>query len=167
MSAALALADLTPLERTYLGVLATGMAPARLAGDIWLRMDYVTAVCHAIVEGKPKETYLLGEGPDIAPEFRQALNDAALALDAKGIISAGSPPPDIVLGPEMTDLARPAPPRTLDFDQHPRIWDRYLGHQAMEDLFRNSAVYPFLMGKYQDSSEVWGRLYQQGYGRWR
>jgi hypothetical protein len=168
MTRAYTLAELAPLERTYLGVLATGIVPARLAGDPWLRMDYITAVCHAIVEGKPKDAYLLGEGPEITPAFRQTLNEAALALDAKGIISAAPPPPpDIVLGPDLAELARPAVPRTLDFDQHPRIWDRYLGHEAMEALFRNPAVYPFLMGKYQDSSEIWGRLYQQGYGRWR
>ena len=157
-------ADLTLLERVYLGVLATGMTPARLAKDPWLRMDYVTAVCLAIVEGKPQHTYVVGEGPDVSPEFTEALTAAALALDEKGIISAGSPPPDVLGGP---DIMRPRPPRVIDFDQHPRIWDRFLGHECMEELFRNPDVYPFLMGKYQDSSEVWARLYQEGYGRWR
>jgi hypothetical protein len=159
--------DLSPLERTYLGVLATGMVPARLAGDPWLRMDYVTAVCHALVEGRPQTAYLAGEGPEISEPFRQALTAAVLALDAKRVISAGSPPPDVVLGPEMADLARPRASRVIDFDQHPRIWDRFLGHACMEALFRNPEVYPFLMEKYQDSGDVWGRLYQQGYGRWR
>jgi hypothetical protein len=37
----------------------------------------------------------------------------------------------------------------------------------MEELFSNPDIYPFLMGKYQDSADIWGRLYQQGYGRWR
>ena len=157
-------ADLTLLERTYLGVLATGMASARLANDPWLRMDYVTAVCVALTEGRPPHTYVVGEGPDVTPDFTRALTEAALALDEKGIISAGSPPPDVLGSP---DLMRPRPPPVIDFDQHPRIWDRFLAHECMEELFRNPAVYPFLMGKYQDSSEVWGRLYQQGYGRWR
>jgi hypothetical protein len=162
MTRAYNLADLSLAERTYLGVLATGIVPARLANDPWLRMDYVTAVCLALVEGAPRERYLAGEGPAITPEFKQALTDAALALDEKGIISAGSPPPDVLMS---ADLARPKAPRVIDFDQHPRIWDRFLGHECMEELFRNPAVYPFLMGKYQDSGEVWGKLYQQGHGR--
>ncbi len=157
-------ADLAPLEQTYLGVLATGMVPARLAKDPSLRMDYITAVCFAIVEGRPRDVYLVGEGPDVTPAFADALTAAALSLDEKGIISAGSPPPD-VLG--SADIMRPRAPRTIDFDQHPRIWDRFLAQQCMEELFRNPDVYPFLMGKYQDSSEVWGKLYSQGYGRWR
>ncbi len=157
-------ADLTPLEKTYLGVLATGIVPARLARDESLRMDHVTAVCLAIVEGKPRDTYLVDEGPDVAPEFRAALTEAALGLDAKGIISAGPPPPDVLGGP---DIMRPKAPPVIDFDQHPRIWDRYLGHECMEELFQNPDVYPFLMAKYQDSGEVWGRLYHEGYGRFR
>lgn len=167
MTKAYTVEDLSPLERTYLGVLATGIVPARLAGDRWLRMDYVTAVCHAIVEGKPRDAYLVGEGPEITAEFAQALTEAALALDKKGIIAAGSPPPDVLVGPELAGLVRPQAPRVIDFDQHPRIWDRYLGHACMEALFRDPRVYPFLMGKYQDSGEVWGRLYREGYGRWR
>ena len=156
--------DLTPVERVYLGVLATGITPARLAGDESLRMDYITAVCLALVEGAPRERYLLGEGPVITPQFTDALTSAVLALDAKGIISAGTPPADVLGGPEVM---RPKAPKVIDFDQHPRLWDRYLGQQCMEELFRNPAVYPFLMGKYQDSAEHWGRLYQHGYGRWR
>ena len=158
MAEAFTPADLTPIERTYLGVLATGMVPARLAQDPWLRMDYVTAVCLAIVEGRPPETYVVGEGPAVTPEFNRALTEAALTLDDKGIIAAGSPPPDVLGGP---DIMRPKPPPVIDFDQHPRIWDRYLAHECLEELFGDARVYPFLMGKYQESGAVWARLYQQ------
>ncbi len=158
--------DLTDLERTYLGVLATGIVRARLAGDPWLRMDYITAVCLALQEGKPQTAYLEGDGPEITPAFRQALTEAALALDAKGIIAAGTPASEQVLSTDP-DVIRPRPPRVLDFDQHPRIFDRFLAQRCMETLFQHPDVYPFLMGKYQDSAEVWARLYRQGYGRWR
>jgi len=158
--------DLTDLERTYLGVLATGIVPARLAGDPWLRMDYITAVCLALQEGKSQTAYLVGEGPEITPAFRQALTEAALALDAKGIISAGTPLSEQVLSTDP-ELVRPRPPPVIDFDQHPRIFDRFLAHRCMETLFQHPAVSPFLMGKYQASADVWGRLYRQGYGRWR
>lgn len=158
------LADLSLLERTYLGVLDTGMVPARLAGDPTLRMDHVTAVCLALREGKPPDAYLQDGGPEPTPDFLDALNAAARSLDAQGVISAGPAPPDLILAPE---LARPAPLARMDFDQHPRIWDRYLAHACMEELFRDSRVYPFLMGKYQTSSEVWSRLYHQNPERFR
>lgn len=161
---ALSPADLPLIEKTYLGVLATGIVPARMAKDASLRMDYITAVCLATIEGRPRETYLAGDGTGVTAAFTRALTEAAIALDGKGIISAGSPPPDVLGDP---DIMRPKAPPTIDFDQHPRIWDRYLAQQCMEELFGNPAVYPFLIGKYQDSAEVWGRLYSQGYGRWR
>ena len=151
-------ADLSLLERTYLGVLDTGMVPARLAGDPTLRMDYVTAVCLALREGKAENTYLDDDGPEPSAAFLDDLNAAAHALDARGVISAGPPPPDIILSP---DLAHPRPPPRLDFDQRPRIWDRHLAHACMEELFQDGRVYRFLMGKYQDSGEVWARLYKQ------
>ena len=154
--------DLTLLERTYLGVLDTGMVSARLARDPTLRMDYVTAVCLALREGRPPATYLEGDGPEPAAAFLDDLNAAALSLDAKGVISVGGPPADVVVSPDLApDLDRPRTPRRLDFDQHPRIWDRYLAHACMEELFQDSRVYPFLMGKYQDSGEVWARLYKE------
>jgi hypothetical protein len=152
-------ADLSLIERTYLGVLATGMVPARLANDPWLRLDYVTAVCLALREGQPRDAYLVGEGPEVTAAFATVLTQAVLALDAKRILAAGTPPPDVLGGPE---LVRPRPPPALDFDQHPRIWDRFLAQQCMEELFQHPAVYPFLMDKYQDSGEVWRRLYRQG-----
>lgn len=164
MAQAYAPADLALIERTYLGVLATGIVPARLANDPWLRMDYLTAVCVAIIEDRPRDLYLNGEGPEPTAAFIAALTEAVRTLDEKGILSAGPPPPDTLLSPE---LARPVAPRVIDFDQHPRIWDRFLGQACMEALFQNTNVYPFLMGKYQDSGEIWGRLYQEGYGRWR
>lgn len=166
MSRTYAPADLSLLEKTYLGVLATGIVPARLAKDPWLRMDFITAVCLAIQEGKDQALYVEGHGPEITPSFKQALTDAALDLDEKGIISAGSPPSDVLLSADPS-LSRPRPPRVIDFDQHPRVHDRYLAQQCMEELFQNPSVYPFLMGKYQDSADVWSRLYKEGYGRWR
>lgn len=166
MQQAYATTDLTLLERTYLGVLATGIVPARLAGDDSLRMDYITAVCQCIRDGAPRDTRIVEGGPAITPEFHAELTEAALALDEKGIISAGSPPADVLLAADPS-LSRPRPPRVIDFDQHPRVHDRFLAQQCMEELFSNPEIYPFLMGKYQDSGDVWVRLTRQGYGKWR
>ncbi len=151
-------ADLSLLERTYLGVLDTGMVPAKLAGDPSLRMDYVTAVCLALREGQEPDAYLDATKDEPSPAFLQDLTEAARALDAKGVISVGPPPPDLLLSSAMP---RPPAPREIDFDQHPRIWDRYLAHTCLEELFSDSRVYPFLMGKYQDSGDVWSRLYKE------
>lgn len=151
-------ADLSLVERTYLGVLDTGMVPARLAGDPSLRIDSVTAVCLALREGKAADAYLEWDGPEPAEPFLDELNAAVRRLDERGVISAVPPPPDVVLSLEV---ARPPLPARLDFDQHPKIWDRYLAHECMEELFSDGRVYPFLMGKYQDSGEVWARLYKQ------
>lgn len=150
--------DLSPLERTYLGVLDTGMVSSRLAADPSLRLDTVTAICLALRDDQPQHAYLDGDGPEPTAAFIADLTAAVLALDARGILSAGPPPPDMLLSP---DLARPRPPITLDFDQHPRIWDRYLAHQCMEALFADPRVYPYLMAKYQDSSDVYARLYTE------
>lgn len=150
--------DLSLIERTYLGVLDTGMVPAALAGDRSLRMDYVTAVCLALREDRPREAYLDEEQAEPAPRFLESLTEAARSLDEKRVISFGSPPSDLLLSPEMP---RRSAPREIDFDQHPRILDRYLAHECMEELFADSRVYPFLMGKYQESGEVWARLYKE------
>jgi hypothetical protein len=151
-------ADLSLLERTYLGVLDTGMVPAKLAGDPSLRMDRVTAVCLALREGRERDTYLDTSKDEPTAAFIQDLITAVRSLDAKGVISIGPPPPDMILTP---DAPRAPAPRVIDFDQHPRIWDRYLAHTCLEELFSDSRVYPFLMGKYQDSGEVWSRLYKE------
>lgn len=166
MQRAYAPADLTLLERTYLGVLATGIVPARLAGDDSLRMDYITAICLSLRDGISQDERLLDGGPALTPAFHEELTEAAQSLDEKGIISAGTPPADVLLAADLS-LGRPRAPRIIDFDQHPRVHDRFLAQQCMEELFSNPAVYPFLMGKYQDSGEVWVRLTRQGYGRWR
>jgi len=150
--------DLSPLERTYLGVLDTGMVSARLAGDPSLRTDHVTAVCLALREGRPRDSYLSGDGVEPDARFLTELTRAARSLEERGVISAAAPPPDLLLTPETP---RPAPVGVLDFDQRPKIWDRYLAHECMEELFRDESVYPFLMGKYQDSGEVWARLYRE------
>ncbi len=159
-------ADLTAIERTYLGVVATGIVPGSLAKDDTFRADYLTAVCLAIQEGKPRDSYLEQGGPAVSAAFHQALNAAAHALDARGIISAGTPAPVEVLSLDP-DVVRPPAPHMIDFDQAPRLFDRRLAQECMETLFQDRAVYPFLMGRYQDSGEIWGRLYKDGYGRWR
>ena len=149
-------ADLTALERTYLGVLDAGMVPAQLAGDPTLRTDYVVAVCFALRESKPESTYL--ESGAAAPSFVADLTGAARALDEKGVISLAPPATDILLTPEGQ---RPSPPAEIDPEHRPRIRDRYLAHACLEELFSDGRVYPFLMGKYQDSGEVWARLYRE------
>ncbi len=53
----------------------------------------------------------------------------------------------------------------VDLDRPPAIFDRYLSHQCLELLMRNKPVYDFVMGKYAESSEIWQRLREQGYGR--
>lgn len=151
-------ADLSLLERTYLGVLDTGMVPANLAGDASLRMDYVTAVCLALREGRDRGAYLDASNAKPTAAFIEDLTSAAQSLDAKGVISVGPPPPDLILTP---DVPRPPVPQSIDFDQHPRIWDRHLAHSCLEELFSDRRVYPFLMGKYQDSGDVWSRLYKE------
>ena len=150
--------DLTLLERTYLGVVDAGMVPARLAGDPTLRTDHVTAVCLALREDKAAAAYLSADGVEPAGEFVAALTAAVHALDARGVISAAPPPGDLLLSP---DVPRSAPPAVIDFEQRPRILDRFLAHQCLEELFGDGRVYPFLMGKYQDSGEVWARLYKE------
>ncbi|MGH2586992.1 MAG: hypothetical protein ACRDJE_18925 [Dehalococcoidia bacterium] len=150
--------DLSPLERTYLGVLDTGMVSARLADDPSLRTDHVTAVCLALREGKPQDSYLRGDGVEPKAGFLTELTGAVRSLEERGVISTAPPPPDLILTPETP---RSAPAGPVDFDQRPKIWDRYLAHECMEELFRDDRVYPFLMGKYQDSGDVWARLYRE------
>jgi hypothetical protein len=53
------------------------------------------------------------------------------------------------------DLANP--------DEHPALLDRYLGQLCMEKLFNVPAVYPYLMGRYAKSGEVWRRLREADY----
>lgn len=166
MSSLLNPVDLTDLERTYLGVVATGIVPGSLAKDSTFRADYLTAVCLALQQDAPRDRYLEGGGAAVTAEFQRALTEAALALDARGVISAGTPAPVEVLSLDP-DVVRPPAPRVIDFDQAPRLFDRTLAQQCMETLFQHPQVYPFLMGRYQDSSEIWGRLYKDGYGRWR
>jgi hypothetical protein len=153
----LQLSDLTPLQRTYLGVLDTGMVAAQLAGDPTLRVDHVTAVCQALREGRPRDSYLAA---DVTPAaaFVADLTSAALDLDAKGVISLGPPPADLLL---TADAPPQHTPSEVDFEQRPRVLDRYLAHTCLEELFADARVYPFLMGKYQDSGEVWARLYKE------
>src|SRR3712207_8931088 len=52
------------------------------------RSDYVVAVCQALREGRPEDSYLDGDATPRA-DFLADLTAAALDLDAKGILSAG------------------------------------------------------------------------------
>src|SRR5262245_13524542 len=102
------------------------MVPSRLAGDPTLRMDHVTAVCYALRQNQPSNTYLEGDGPEPSAAFLDELNAAAQSLDARGIIAAVAPPTDVLLAPElftpeMAGVARARLPARLDFDQHPRV----------------------------------------------
>jgi hypothetical protein len=133
------------------------MVPAKLANDPSLRLDYVVAVCQALREGRPEDTYL-EDGSTPGAAFVADLTTAALDLDAKGVLSIGPPPADLLLSVESPPQPAPA---EIDFEQRPRILDRYLAHACLEELFGDSRVYPFLMGKYQDSGEVWARLYRE------
>jgi|GEM_PF-659841 len=153
-------ADLSLIERTYLGVLDTGMVSARLAGDPTLRLDHVAAVCLALREQRPRDAYLAEDSAKPAPAFRAALTRAVYDLEERGVLTTGAPPSDILLSPGLppTRTRSNAP---LDFDQRPLILLRYLAHECMEELFQDTRVYPFLMGKYQDSGEVYGRLYKE------
>ena len=156
------LADLASLEQTYLGVAAVGLPPHALVGDPWLRLDYLTAVSHALVEAKSADTYLMGEGPEPKPEFLTALKEAVWALEEKSII--GTSPPVVLFS---FDAPKPGKPdlSTIDPNTPPAIFDRYLAHQCMNALLAQPEVYQFLMGKYAESSEQWQRLTEQGYGQ--
>lgn len=152
--------DLTPLEQTYLGVLAVGLPPHMLVGDPWLRIDYLTAVSQALREGKPANAYLLDEGPEPQPAFVTALKEAISLLEEKDILGTSPPAVLFTFGmPARPDLTR------IDPNTPPAIFDRYLAQQCMNALLAHPQVYQFLMAKYAESSEHWQRLVQQGYGQ--
>lgn len=156
------LSDLTPYERTYLGVVAIGLPPHTLVGDPWLRLDYLTAVSQALREGKPATAYLLGEGPEPQPDFLTVVKGAVWSLEEKGVI--GTTPPVVLFA---FDVSRPGPPDFTKIDPNipPIVFDRYLAHRCLDELLANPAVYQFLMGKYAESSEHWQRLVEHGYGQ--
>lgn len=154
------IADLSPLEQAFLGVLALGLPPASLAGDPGLRLDVLTASAVALAEGRSEGHYLAGDAT--APEFEARLSAAVLELDRKGIIALTAPPEiNVTLVGVIADAAGR---RHINFDQAPRIFDKYLAHACLEQLLQQPPVHAYLMRKYAESSEVWQRLMHQGYG---
>jgi hypothetical protein len=152
--------DLAPLEVALLGVLCVGLPPSKAAGDDRFRIDHVTAVVSGLQSGGRAEAHLQGDGVSVTHEFRAALRETILALTEKGVLAdqaAGMPAAagNFEAGLEV-DMVQP--------DEHPALLDRYLGQLCMEVLFNIPAVYPYLMGRYAASGEVWRRLRDAGYG---
>ena len=162
------LAELSPLAQTYLGVVAAGLVPAHLANDDHFRLDYVTAVCHALSRDLPSGVDLEGDGPLPQPAFVDALRAVIGDLDARGVIVAGAGDGHLAVVPFLDptlgrltagELAK------LDLNRLPKVVDSYIAHRALDALLERPAVYDFLMERYGASSEIWQRLAAQGYGR--
>lgn len=163
---ALKMTDLTDLERLYLAVVAVGLVPSKLAGDPQFRVDYITAVCWALSRDEAAESYLNGSGPDCSPEFARDLAGAMRALEEKGVIRIGAPPPGmgLLILDEPTRFATDW--SSVDLDTMPQVVDRFLAHECLDALLNHHAVYSFIMDKYAESSEVWQKLTAAGYGDW-
>lgn len=151
--------DLTPLERCLLGVLMVGLPPSRAAGSDTFRVDHVTAVVFGLETAEAPALFLGDDGVHVTEAFRADLRSAIESLAEKEIVTqpAGGMPAaagGFEAGLEV-DLVNP--------DEHPAVLDRYLAQASMELLFRNAAVYPFLMERYAASGEVWRRLREGGY----
>lgn len=152
--------DLTLLERVLLGVLSVGLPPSRAAGSDTFRVDHVTAVTAGLAESADARKYLAEDGTRLQPAFRAELRSTIEGLVEKGLLLrqvAGMPA--AAGGYEaglLIDLVDP--------DEQPAVLDRYLSQLCMETLFNIPAVYPYLMGRYADSGEVWRRLREDGYG---
>lgn len=160
---ALTVNDLTLLEQTYLGVLATGLVPADLAGDDRFRMEYVCALCHALRQGLPADAFT-AESHVADAEFRKQLRETMIDLDQKRVIGIGPPQDTVILRPEVPpDAAYGA----VDLNRHPPIFDRYLAQRCMDELLNHPDAYRLLMDLYAESGEVWRRLYDHGYGNHR
>ena len=153
--------DLDLLERTLLGVLSIGLPPSKAAGSDTFRVDHVTAVIAGMQEAEDGRAYLVGDGERVTPEFRARLRKTIEGLVEKGLVTspvAGMPA--AAGGFEeglLLDLVDP--------DEQPTLLDRYLSQLCMEVLFNIPMVYPFLMGRYSASGEVWRRLREGGYAR--
>lgn len=150
--------DLNELEQILLGVLGAGLVPSNVAGDASFRLDYLCAVSLALIRAEPRETYLDPDGRKATPALQHDLTDALADLEQKRILSSGGS--ELLLTPDQPPS--PAPHQQLaNFDQHPKIFDRYLAGRCLDALLRNTAVYRFIMDKYADSSEVYQKNYQQ------
>lgn len=160
---ALTVADLTPVERTYLGVLSLGLVSADQAHDDRFRMERVCAIVHALRQGLPEAALQDGDGC-ATPDFREELQTAIVDLDQKGIIGIGPPQDLVILRPAAE---RPVGHADVEVNRHPPIFDRYLAQRCMDELMENETVHRFLIELYAESGEVWHTLYQQGYGQYR
>ena len=154
--------DLSPLQRIFLGVLALGLPPASLAKDPTLRLDVLSASAAALGEAQPEDHYLQQGGEAAGEQFDAELTAAVLDLDRKGVISLGAPPGINVT--MMGGIGDAEGWRRVNFEQAPRIFDKYLSHECLEELLRQPAVHSYLMRKYGESSEVWQNLMREGYG---
>lgn len=160
--------ELSPLAKTYLGVVAAGLPTARLAGDESFRIDYLTAVCWAVLRDRPAETHLEGDGPQPRQDFLDELRSTIADLDARGVIIAGAGDGHLAtmpfLGQDVGGLTS-AQIAKLDLNQSPKVLDSFLAYRALDELLGHDRVYAVLMEKYGESSEIWQRLSRQGYGR--
>ena len=152
--------DLSDLEVAVMGVLSVGLPPSRSAGSDTFRVDHVVAVVYALQQTGEPGTHL---GPDevhITQEFGRELGAALDSLQEKELVLRQvTGMPAAAGGFEaglLIDLVNP--------DEQPAVLDRYLSQLCMEKLFNVPAVYPFLMGRYAASGEVWRRLREDGYG---
>jgi hypothetical protein len=156
----LSVADLDGLEVSLLGVLCVGLPPSRSAGDDAFRVDRVTAAVAALAANGETPAYRAEDGP-VPAAFRSRLAAAIASLTENGVLAeqpAGMP---AAAGGFEAGLAIDL----VDPDIHPAVMDRVLAQECMEALFRLPAVYPYLMGMYARSGEVWRRLRDGGYAR--
>lgn len=158
-------ADLSTLQRTYLGVLALGLVSADQARDPRFRIEYICARCQAIVERRPAAAYA-GDADHRAVEpFRTELREAMIDLDRKGVIGLGPPQDLVVLTPSLE--TREAAYAKVDVNRHPPIFDRYLAQRCMDELLSLPEAHAYLMALYADSGEIWHAIYQRGESQWR
>lgn len=153
--------DLTALEVTLLGVLSVGLPPSKAAGSDTFRVDHVTAVISGLREADDAQLYLQPDGVRVTPEFRARLAAAIKDLEAKELVRTQEAGMPAAAGGFEEGLQIDM----VDPDQHPALTDRYLSQVCMEVLFNIPQVYPFLMGRYAASGEVWRRLREGGYAR--
>ena len=158
-------ADLSPLERTYLGVLSLGLVSADLAHEPRFRMEYICARCQAMVERRPESVYADDAVHHATARFCAELREAMIDLDRKGVIGLGPPQDLVVLKPSPE--SRESTYANLDVNHHPPIFDRYLAQRCMDELLALPEAHGYLMTLYADSSDVWHELYQRGESQWR
>ncbi len=160
--------DLSPIARAYLAVIAAGLPSARLAGDESFRIDYLTAICAALTDGRPPSAHLDGDGPQPLASFVEELRGVIAGLDDEAIIIAGAGESTMTMMPlvgQGRNTLTPAQIAKLDLNQPPKILDTYLAYRALDALLAHPGVYAFLMEKYGAASEIWQKLAAQGYNR--